>query len=358
MSLTTIIQQGSGLGAGWGVSSGGSSPALPVNGVQFNSAGAFGGDSKFLWDNVAKALTVGQSVSVGAGVTIGPSGQVRSNGGTSGYPAGIDIAGQSVLLFYAGKSAFRAMYQSVSGYMLDLNIGMYSAAFGRDCSASAQGSFVAGYLNQNTGSNSVAFGSNSSVWDHGSGVLGEYNVNAGIASFALGYGNNVGFGTASIAIGYGNNVSAAVGFGACAIGNFCQCTNQRAIVIGESSIASGIASYAYGFAVESSGVISFGIGKNVKSSHDGAVVIGAGYGAGVNRLASTSAGRMSVGMGSQLATFEIDSGTSGLAGTMQILGTLFLPNLDTFATNVLALAAGLIAGQVYKTITGELRVVV
>ena len=43
-----------------------SSPASPVNSVQFNDAGAFGGDSGFLWDDVDKRLLLGVSVVNGA----------------------------------------------------------------------------------------------------------------------------------------------------------------------------------------------------------------------------------------------------------------------------------------------------
>lgn len=40
-------------------------PASPVNSVQFNDAGSFGGDSNFLWDNSNKRLNVGVTVALG-----------------------------------------------------------------------------------------------------------------------------------------------------------------------------------------------------------------------------------------------------------------------------------------------------
>jgi hypothetical protein len=63
--------------------------------------------------------------------------------------------------------------------------------------------------------------------------------------------------------------------------------------------------------------------------------------------------------------FIID-GTSGYVGigtgsprsTLNVFGTVTLENLPTFANNAAAIAGGLISNDVYKTATGELRIVV
>ncbi len=47
--------------------SAGGTPSNPTNSVQFNNAGAFGGDANFLWDNTNKDLLLGSATSTGFG---------------------------------------------------------------------------------------------------------------------------------------------------------------------------------------------------------------------------------------------------------------------------------------------------
>jgi len=51
-------------------------------------------------------------------------------------------------------------------------------------------------------------------------------------------------------------------------------------------------------------------------------------------------------------------GTSIPAKTLHVLGTVRLQGLPTYANNAAAIAGGLVADDVYKTATGELRIVV
>jgi hypothetical protein len=61
------------------ISAGGGTPASPVNSVQFNNAGAFGGDAALTWDNTAKMLIVNN---VG-GVSSTQAMKIQSSGGVS-----------------------------------------------------------------------------------------------------------------------------------------------------------------------------------------------------------------------------------------------------------------------------------
>jgi hypothetical protein len=52
------------------------------------------------------------------------------------------------------------------------------------------------------------------------------------------------------------------------------------------------------------------------------------------------------------------SGFAGRLLDLQVAATLKLPNLPTYADNAAATTGGLVAGDVYKTATGELRITV
>lgn len=53
-----LTSQGPGVPPQWLPASGGGTPSAPFNSVQFNNAGAFGGDADFTWDNATKLLTL------------------------------------------------------------------------------------------------------------------------------------------------------------------------------------------------------------------------------------------------------------------------------------------------------------
>ena len=77
---------------------------------------------------------------------------------------------------------------------------------------------------------------------------------------------------------------------------------------------------------------------------------------------STLTGDVAVGSALTVAATTALSGTLDVTGTTT-LGRLTTTNdvtmtLPTYATNVLAVAGGLAVGRVYKTATGELRIVV
>jgi hypothetical protein len=64
----------------------------------------------------------------------------------------------------------------------------------------------------------------------------------------------------------------------------------------------------------------------------------------VERMRITSTGRVGIG-------------TSNPAATLHVNGTIRMQNLPTYANNTAAIAGGLAADDVYKTSTGELRIV-
>lgn len=115
----------------WATVSGGGSPGGTSGQVQFNNAGAFGGDSELFWDNTNKRLNV-QAAGGRNGVTFqfGPNGFMNSN--TSGtYSIGAQV--------YQNSSGSWIKSSSSNGWVIDFptsGLEMYSVTGSAGGSAS------------------------------------------------------------------------------------------------------------------------------------------------------------------------------------------------------------------------------
>lgn len=104
---------------------------------------------------------------------------------------------------------------------------------------------------------------------------------------------------------------------------------------------------AIGFANTVSAIGGFGVGVSNVIADD--------YGAAVGSFSEYTTGQTND------VLFQVGIGASGARSNgfaVRKNGVLEAKNLPTFASNATALAGGLIVGQIYKTATGELRIVV
>ena len=79
------------------------------------------------------------------------------------------------------------------------------------------------------------------------------------------------------------------------------------------------------------------------------------YGAAVGKFSEYTTGQ------TDDVLFQVGRGSVGTPSNSfaaRASGTLEAKHLATYANNAAALAGGLVSGQIYKTVTGELRIVV
>lgn len=120
--------------------------------------------------------------------------------GTHGTGAALEASTtNSKMFFYPRKSAFRAGFDDSNAW-IDLLIGEYSAAFGRNNIVSGLAAFGAGDQNSATGNYAATFGT--------------FNTSSGVASFSSG-NNNLASGENSFV---GGNTSIASGVNSMAVG--------------------------------------------------------------------------------------------------------------------------------------------
>ena len=106
----------------------------------------------------------------------------------------------SRLMFYPGKAAFRAGY--TSGTQWDnVNVGLYSGAFGNRNIASGQASFATGEGSIASGHISLAMGVSATASETGSTAIGTLVAASGFRSAAFGTNTNAS-GSHSTAMGY------------------------------------------------------------------------------------------------------------------------------------------------------------
>jgi hypothetical protein len=111
----------------------------------------------------------------------------------------------------------------------------------------------------------------------------------------------------------------------------------------------GAADYGglFGFQSNLAAPYSFAAGRGHTVSDD--------YGAAVGKFSEYTTGQ------TDDVLFQVGNGTVGTpsnAFAVRDSGTLEAKDLATYANNAAALAGGLVAGQIYRTVTGELRIVV
>jgi hypothetical protein len=159
------------------------------------------------------------------------------------------------MMWHPAKAAFRAGEATIPVWD-DVNVGIYSTAFGFDSLAAGPFSVAMGGANQALGASSTALGNNTVASAAYSTAMGANTVASGLASTALGAGTKA-IGNSSIAAG---SNSSATGLASFAMGN--------------GAIASGAASVAFGTVSQANGVDSVAMGVRVAAGGDYSVVLG------------------------------------------------------------------------------------
>lgn len=209
-------------------------PASPAAGAPKGCLGA--AHVKFTWNQQGPAGPKGDkgdAGAAGAAGVVGPDLTLagKLSVGTTGTFGGALLAGEGPgvpipatggkrLLWAPQQAAVRA--GAVSGDQWgEQKLGQYSAAFGNNTTASAEGAFAAGVGSSATGAAAVAIGRDNAAGNDGAVALGRANVASGQLSVALG------------------SSSTASGTSAIAIGSSAQATGGRSVAIGTGASTAG-----------------------------------------------------------------------------------------------------------------------
>ncbi|HMJ48263.1 MAG TPA: tail fiber domain-containing protein [Ferruginibacter sp.] len=181
-----------------------------------------------------------------------------------------DLGAGTRMMFYPGKSAFRA--GTVSGNQWDnLNVGRYSTATGYGTTASATASAAMGYNSTASGNYSTAMGLSTNASGVGATAMGSNTTASGTVSLATGY-NTIASANNASAIGY---FTTASGDASTAMGDNTTASESASTAMGNNTTASGSASTAMGYNTTASGDFSTAIGTYVSTNgHNGALIIG------------------------------------------------------------------------------------
>ena len=223
------------------------------------------------------------------------------SGNTGALSTVPDIGAGSRMMFYPGKSAFRAGY--VSGIQWDnTKTGFYSTALGRSTVASGVSSFA-------TGDSSVASGIFSIAMGQQDSAIANYTVAIGYQSKAIASGARaigqtaLAFGSNSTAIG---TAVIAEGTSATAIGHQPNATGNYSTALGYQTYTQGNYSAALGSTAKAYGNYSVALGNNTQSN--GASSTALGYN-------TTSQGAFSTAMGNNTQADGASSTAMGNATT-------------------------------------------
>jgi hypothetical protein len=187
----------------------------------------------------------------------------------------LSLSGTGTRMFwYPGKAAFRAGTPLDDSWD-DVNIGLYSVAFGSGTTASGNYSAALGY-NANasgtgsfaTGVSTIASGNYSTASGLGASAYGNYSTASGYFSYAGNGAFAVGShtdaaGAYSTASGY---YSSALGYCSVASGDGDLASGGNAFAFGSNSIASGVDSMAVGIFNTASGYSSTALGANTSAT--------------------------------------------------------------------------------------------
>jgi hypothetical protein len=162
-------------------------------------------------------------------------------GGTEGTGA-IPASGPgSRMMWYPGKSAFRAGVVTTSAWD-DASVGQQSTAMGFDTTASGERSTSLGFRTLASGIASTAMGLNTTARGGGSTAMGNRTLASGPNSTAMGIGSAAG-GEFSTAMG---EATVSSGSASTAMGRFSTAAGSAAVAAGNSVTASGSGSIVLG----------------------------------------------------------------------------------------------------------------
>ncbi len=181
------------------------------------------------------------------------------------------------MFWYPGKGAFRAGvidstspdYGTAQHEWWDVNIGVGSAAFGCDTTATGTASFAAGYQTYASGPYSTALGQNTTATGPTSMAFGFETTASGYYSTAFGFGTTAS-GYGSTACGFLNTAS---GYDATAFGSRTLAWGPYSTSSGYVTIAYGTGASSFGFQTIAQAYGSFVIGQfNVGNGNSGSWV--------------------------------------------------------------------------------------
>ena len=201
-------------------------------------------------------------------------------------------------------------------------------------------------------------------------------VASGNQSAVIGGGFNTASGRYSSVIGGQlNNASGSLSFVGGGLGNETGSSNS-AVVGGNQNTASGIGSFiGGGFVVGITGNTASAQGSGIISGSRNTASGSLSFVGGGQNNQARSFGEGILGLNSLVIVpvsatafnvadyaFRVGIGASQIAPAdgfrVQKSGTLHAPNLKVYATNAAAITGGLIVGDIYRTSTGELRIVI
>ena len=172
-------------------------------------------------------------------------------------------------------------------------------------------------------------------------------------------------GTDNVVVTYGVSINSVAATGSLAWGYACYPDGNYTFCGGFNVWTDNTANYTilYGREISAASggdfAAGFGFQKTLNNPYSFAAgrghIISDDYGAAVGKFSEYTTGQ------SDDVLFQVGRGSSGTPSNSfaaRASGILEAKNLPTYATNAAAVSGGMVAGQIYKTTTGELRIVV
>ena len=361
--------------------------------IQYNDSGSFAGSADLTWDDTGKVLEVGGDIDLDDGGTYTTTLQTitPTAARTISFPDATGtvalVGGSSGQLVYNNAGAQAGAPGSVVGATGDITLSLNGAASTPPLDVT--GTWFTGGTSTTTKPQVLIepTGATSTAWSTSGTGLG-VNAASGFVGRLLDLQVN---GTSAFNVSSGGTISSVVGAGAAlALGGLTFTRRSGSgnynflffDVPGVSANKIGVinsgGSYGWGYLVANDGVGYIGFGDVFNGDFRAGFYSPAndtleqrrGTNAQTFRVYNTLTGTNVGATGNYERGFlkwnssvlelgtEVGSG-GGTARPVRITAaTLKLPNLPTYADNAAATTGGLVAGDVYKTATGELRITV
>ena len=378
------------VGAGGG---GGGTPGGSTTQLQFNDAGAFGGDADLTWDKTTNVMTVTGDVNLSDGGTYTTTLQTitPTAARTISLPDATGtvalVAGSSGQLLYNNAGVNAGVSGSAIGATGDITLSLNGAASTPPLDVT--GTWFTGGTSTTTKPQVLIepSGATSTAWSTSGTGLG-VNAASGFAGRLLDLQVN---GSSTLNVSSGGTITSGVGAGAAlTLGGLTLSRRSGGgnynflffDVPGVSANKVGVinsgGSFGWGYLVANDGVGYIGFGDVFNGDFRAGFYSPAndtleqrrGTNAQTFRVYNTLTGTNVGATGNYERGFlkwnssvlelgtEVGSGGGTVRPVRITAATLKLPNLPTYADNAAALAGSLVAGDVYKTATGELRITV
>ena len=360
MEVLTIVPFGGGGGGG------DASVAGSDTEIQYNDGGSLGASADLTWDDTAKELGVGGDINLDDGGTYATTLQLitPTANRTISFPDATGtvglVGGSSGQLIYNAAGAYAGAPSTSVGATGDITLSLAGAA--STPPVSLTGTWFSGGTSTTTKPQLLIepTGTTSTAWSTSGTGLG-INAPNGFTGKLLDLQVN-GSSRASVTSS-GGFIGRTAGYNSAAFG--INSSNQGLGTNG-TNIYLFAASYAKAVGLTGDGALFIGTQADVKLYRDAANTVAQrnGTNAQTYRLYNTYTNasnyeRAKLAWNSNV--FEIGTEGAGTGSEQPVritAATLKLPNLPTYADNAAATSGGLVAGDVYKTATGELRITV